>query len=59
VVVQDNKGAPITGLTKDNFAVFDEGKQQEIAFFSAGSNAPAPAAVPPGCRQMFSPTALT
>jgi VWFA-related protein len=47
VVVQDNKGAPITGLTKDNFAVFDEGKQQEIAFFSAGSNAPAPAAVPP------------
>ncbi len=35
VVVQDRNGAPITGLKKTDFTVFDDGKPQEIAFFSA------------------------
>ncbi len=35
VVVQNEKGVPITGLKKENFTVLDNGKPQEIAFFSA------------------------
>jgi VWFA-related protein len=34
VVVRDKKGAPIGGLTKDDFTVLDQGKPQEIAFFA-------------------------
>ncbi len=36
-------GPPLPGLTKDDFSLFDEGKQQQIAVFSsrrAGDNAP-------------------
>jgi VWFA-related protein len=35
VVVQNEKGVPITGLKKEDFTVLDNGKPQEIAFFSA------------------------
>lgn len=42
-------GATVTGLTKDDFTVFDQGKPQPIAVFSVGSiGDPAPAALPPG-----------
>ncbi len=34
VIVQDKKGAPVAGLTKDDFTLFDRGQQQELAFFS-------------------------
>ncbi len=34
VIVTDHKGEPVTGLTQDQFAVFDQGKRQEIVFFS-------------------------
>jgi VWFA-related protein len=34
VVVRDSKGHPVGSLTKDNFQVFDRGKQQEILRFS-------------------------
>jgi VWFA-related protein len=51
VVVRDGRG-PVTGLTKDDFVLFDKGKQQEISLFatSAGRNSvertvPAPAEV--------------
>ena len=33
-VVARSKGAPATGLTKEDFTLFDNGKQQNIAFFS-------------------------
>jgi VWFA-related protein len=41
VVVLDKKGEPITGLKKEDFAIFDESKPQEISFFNAGVVAPA------------------
>ena len=36
-VVAQRKGAPATGLTKDDFALLDNGKKQTIAFFSVRS----------------------
>lgn len=36
-VVAKSKGAPATGLTKDDFTLFDNGKPQKIAFFSVRS----------------------
>src|SRR5579863_4689871 len=36
-VVARSKGAPATGLTKDDFILFDNGKPQKIAFFSVQS----------------------
>jgi len=35
VVVTDKKGEPVTGLSKQDFVVSDQGKPQPIAFFSA------------------------
>jgi VWFA-related protein len=48
VTVQDEDGHPVTGLTKDDFKIFDQGKPQQIAAFSAQTshitaNASAPA----------------
>jgi VWFA-related protein len=45
VIAQDGKGEPITGLKKEDFSLFDEGKPQVISFFACGT--PAPAAPPP------------
>ncbi|HEY2353021.1 MAG TPA: VWA domain-containing protein [Candidatus Acidoferrum sp.] len=45
VVVQAKNGAPITGLKQANFTLLDNGKPQQVAFFSA--NAPAPLAARP------------
>ena len=50
VVVQDKKGKPVTGLKKEDFKIFDEGKPQDIAFFSAATAAPlvpGPSLLPP------------
>lgn len=48
VIAQDGKGEPIAGLIKDDFTVLDEGKPQNIAFFSCGAPPPAtPPAAPP------------
>jgi VWFA-related protein len=35
VVVQDGKGKPVTGLTKDDFTVTDDGKPQTVSIFEA------------------------
>jgi VWFA-related protein len=40
VVVRDAKGKPVTGLQKQDFRVFDRGKEQTISEFEAGSPAP-------------------
>ena len=37
VIVHNKSGAPIDGLTKDNFAITDQGKPQQIAIFSEQS----------------------
>jgi VWFA-related protein len=38
VIVDDKHGNPITGLTKDDFLLFDNKKPQEIQFFSEQHN---------------------
>src|SRR5580693_8048408 len=35
VTVQDKDGHPVTGLGKDDFKIFDQGRPQEIAGFSS------------------------
>jgi VWFA-related protein len=50
-VVARSRGAPAAGLTKDDFALFDNGKPQKIAFFSVRSARTTGAAgvpLPPG-----------
>jgi VWFA-related protein len=45
VVVRDGKG-PISGLTRDDFKIFDKGKERPLAVFTAvGSDSAAPAVV--------------
>ena len=49
-VVARSKGAPATGLTKEDFTLFDNGKPQKIAFFSvrsARASGPGAQAAPP------------
>src|SRR5687767_281034 len=36
VIVTDKQGAPITGLTADDFELLEEGKPQSISYFSEG-----------------------
>lgn len=38
VTVQDDRGHPVTGLTKDDFVLFDQGQRQQIASFSEQTN---------------------
>lgn len=38
VTVRDDRGRPITGLTKDDFVLLDQGKRQQIASFSEQTN---------------------
>lgn len=56
VIVQDKKGEPVRDLTRDDFSITDNNRQQKIAVFSldvaegtpaapAAANAPAPALV--------------
>jgi len=40
VVVQDRKGQPVTDLTRDDFLLTEEGRRQEINFFSKITNEP-------------------
>ena len=48
VVVTDKSGRPVTGLSRDAFAVTEQGKPQEIDFFEehTGALAGTPAAAP-------------
>lgn len=39
IVVTDRKGAPIEGLTVDDFEVIEKGTTQQIKFFAAGAEA--------------------
>ena len=46
MVAQDKHGEPVTGLTSEDFRVFDKGTEQKIAFFSMESQGTLPADVP-------------
>jgi VWFA-related protein len=67
VVVRDAHGKPISGLTKEDFEVYDQGKQQKISLFNAELAhpvvAPAPAvaetaAAPPPPPPVIAPRYL-
>jgi VWFA-related protein len=45
VIVTDRHGDPVTGLTKDKFEIFDQGRPQKIVFFT--EQRPQPSAAPP------------
>src|SRR5580693_10651959 len=38
VTVHDDRGRPVTGLTKDDFVLLDQGTRQQIASFSEQTN---------------------
>jgi VWFA-related protein len=46
VIAQDKYGRPITGLTRDDFVLLEDGREQPIAVFSAEVNRTAPPAPP-------------
>jgi len=51
VVARDKHGQPITDLGRDDFRIFDDGKEQKIAFFSllqTRPGRPVPASLPSG-----------
>jgi VWFA-related protein len=47
VAVRDSHGAPVRGLTKDDFTLLDDGKPRAIAFFTAETGDSAPAETSP------------
>ncbi|MGO9094585.1 MAG: VWA domain-containing protein [Bryobacteraceae bacterium] len=56
VVVHNKKGEPVADLTKDDFALFDQGERQKISTFaveSGQSPAPGPAGAPPLAPNTF------
>lgn len=48
VVVTDKKGKPVTGLTKNDFQLFENGSEKPISNFYEVTAPPAPAAAAPG-----------
>src|SRR5271170_7379392 len=59
VIVRDHNG-PVSDLRKEDFTVFDKGKAQKIAFFSANSSTHAPASTSaPAAAQVGSATAAS
>jgi len=47
VVAHDRKGEPVADLTKNDFVLLDEGKEQKIAVFAVESNQPSKRVLPP------------
>jgi VWFA-related protein len=47
VVVTDSKGQPVSGLTRQDFSVAEDGKQQQILSFDANGFSPAMDYLPP------------
>ena len=49
VVVHDGRKRPVEGLRAEDFQLFEDGRQQRVAFFSVrGDAAPAPSTAPTG-----------
>jgi VWFA-related protein len=58
VVVRDSHGKPISGLKKEDFEVYDQGKQQKISSFNAEVAHPAAIAAPPITEAAVTPPPL-
>jgi VWFA-related protein len=54
VVVHDKKGAPVTGLTAEDFTILDGGKEEKIATFSVESRG-----IPQGSSQPLPPNVFS
>jgi VWFA-related protein len=54
VVVHDKKGAPVAGLTRDDFMVFDGGKEEKISVFAVESGRGAQGPLEPLAANVFS-----
>jgi VWFA-related protein len=54
VTVQDKDGHPVTGLGKDDFKIFDQGRPQEIAGFSSQTSRITADASAPASPNVFS-----
>ena len=54
VTVQDRDGHPVTGLSKDDFKIFDQGQPQQIASFSAQTSRVTADASAPASPNLFS-----
>src|SRR5258708_8060658 len=54
VVVHDKKGEPVADLKKEDFSIFDKGKEQKVAVFSMDSIDAAPKPWPPLPPSLFS-----
>jgi VWFA-related protein len=54
VNVQDKDGRPVTGLSKDDFKIFDQGRPQQIAAFSADTSRVTADASAPVAPNLFS-----
>jgi VWFA-related protein len=59
VAVRDSHGAPVHGLTKDDFTLLGDGKPRAIAFFSAEAGGPAPDEAPPVPAPSTTPRVLS
>jgi VWFA-related protein len=55
VLVRDKKGHPVRGLTREDFQVFDNGREQKLAVFSVGLSHP----IPGGAQPSASPLTIT
>jgi VWFA-related protein len=54
VIVQDKNGKPVTGLTKDDFTILDQGQPQAIASFSEQTNKVTTTMVSASAKNTFS-----
>src|SRR5262245_21933444 len=45
VLVLDEKGFTVKGLTKDDFVIIENGEKQEVRFFALGSDAKVPRSI--------------
>jgi VWFA-related protein len=59
LAVRDPHGAPVRGLTKDDFTLLDDGKPRAIAFFSAETGDSAPGEAPPVPAPSTAPRVLS
>ena len=53
MIVNDKHGNPITGLTQKDFALFDNGRAEEVHVFSAGNDVATGASSPPLPENVF------
>src|ERR1700722_15958837 len=57
IAVRDGRGRAVPGLTRDNFQIFDEGKERRIAPFSEDTDASATINLPAGTTAASLPAA--